>query len=86
MCVIEIVCASFTLLCDETTALKCLLLHIPTGPLPDSILTSATASLDAQTSTPSTQEDTAALLDSMALAVLALQVCRDVETLPLLQL
>ena len=66
--------------------LKCLPLRIPTGPLPDSIVTSATASLDVQTSTPSTQEDTAALLDSMALAVLALQVCRDVEILPLLQL
>ena len=78
MCVIEVVCSSSTLLCNETTALKCLQLRIPTGGLPDSILTSATASLDVQTSTLGTLEDTAALLDSMALAVLALQVGHDV--------
>ena len=45
-----------------------------TGPTTGSILTSATASLDAQVTVPVTADDTATLLDTMALAVMALQV------------
>ena len=44
------------------------------GPTTGSTLTSATASLDVQVTVPVAADDTATLLDTMALAVMALQV------------